>query len=527
MKIFNYSALIILSFFIFSGCTLSNKNATRPETMPERDTVESGSIIAQAEWPDDVKAELVTIRMTVSAFDSETISRDFRFMGGSGEIYGIHGVPAGENRTVTLEGLSADNTKLYEGSLQDASIIPGQIIDSGMISMNPVQIISSEKSLEMETPANIRAQAGNGEVTLIWDSIPGAGSYSIYMNTSPGVSKKYFKEWETTTSNSYTWTGLTNGKTYYFVVTGESRESGEVNAAPGAPKTVPARKKARKKPPVKKKAPAPVVEPVAKPVPKPVPKPAAKPVPVRKKASVPVQKPTVREPAVTTGKLSPAELLRIADQTRAPGKTFTQEVKVTYKKGDKSTTNILVTRVKDAIKSLAIYKYPASQKGRVILMVENNMWIYFPGTKKPIRISPAQQLLGQVSNADVSRVVYSVDYDAVSVEDDNTGKEKLLKLNLKAKSKGAAYGSIEIWMKRDSKKLVKAKFYTLAGRILKTIYYKGYKNVQGRERPMIQEIHDAIKTSEMTIMEYSNMKVQDTSDNYFQKTFMHRAPQLK
>jgi len=53
------------------------------------------------------------------------------------------------------------------------------------------------------------------------------------------------------------------------------------------------------------------------------------------------------------------------------------------------------------------------------------------------------------------------------------------------------------------------------------------KNIQGKERPMIHEIHDAIKKSEITIMEYSNMKVQDTPDNYFQKTFMHRAPQLK
>jgi len=224
--------------------------------------------------------------------------------------------------------------------------------------------------------------------------------------------------------------------------------------------------------------------------------------------------------------LSPAELLRKADEIRAPGQSFVQEIKVTFRKGDNETTNTLVTRVKDFTKSLAIYQDPPSQKGRVILMVENNMWIYFPGTKKPIRISPAQQLLGQVSNADVARVVYSIDYEAVSVEDDNTEKERLLKLSLKAKTSGAAYGSIELWMEPGNYKLVKAKFYTLAGRILKTIYYKGYRNVDGVQRPMIHEIQDAIKTTESTTMEYISMRVEDTPDNYFQKTFMHRAPQL-
>ncbi len=602
MKTIRYTALLILLAFIFSACTLTNKNATRPE----RDTRETGSIIAQAEWPEDVKSDLVTVRMTVSASDMETVSQDFRFSGRSGDIHGIHGMPAGDNRTILIEGLSSDNTILYRGSVSDIIIIPGQVMYGGFITMDPVSdkplaqleiradsgneevtiqwetipgadsysiymsispgaskrtfdarksttsnsftwsglrngktyyfIVTSEnssgESIESNelsvapgitpkvsagpsAPGNARAVSGNEEVTIRWNSIAKADSYSIYMSMSPGASKRNFDARKSTTSNSYTWSGLRNGKTYYFVVTsenrsGESSESNKFSAAPGTGDTI-------KPPKTRDKS---VVVPV--PTPKHVPVPQPKPVPVPKPEPAPRTK-----PAPSATKLSPTELLNIADQTRAPGATFSQEVKVTYKKGDKSTTNVLVTRVKNAIKSLAIYKYPASQKGRVILMVENNMWIYFPGTKKPIRISPAQQLLGQVSNADVSRVVYSIDYDATSVEDDNTGKEKLLKLNLKAKTKGAAYGSIELWMTKDRYRLVKAKFYTLAGRILKTIYYKGYKNVQGKERPMIHEIHDAIKKSEITIMEYSNMKVQDTPDNYFQKTFMSRAPQLK
>lgn len=227
-----------------------------------------------------------------------------------------------------------------------------------------------------------------------------------------------------------------------------------------------------------------------------------------------------------TAELTPQEILKKADQVRAPGKNFTFDMTITFKKGDKETVNKLSARVKDFKKSVVVYTYPPSQKGRVLLMVEENMWIYFPGTRRPMRISPQQQLLGQVSNADVARIVYSLDYKAESVVEDNEANEELLKMTLKPKTKGAAYGSINIWIKKDSFKLVRAEFSTLAGRLLKTVFYKGYKKILGEERPTIHEIHDAINTSEISIMEYSNWKIEDTPDNYFQKTFMHRIPQI-
>ena len=159
-------------------------------------------------------------------------------------------------------------------------------------------------------------------------------------------------------------------------------------------------------------------------------------------------------------------------------------------------------------------------------MLDNNMWMYFPKSRQPIRISPAQQLLGNVSNADVARVVYNIDYKAESVEEETSGTDKLLRLFLKAKTEGAAYGSIKLWLHKDSYKLNKAEFYTLAGRLLKTTYYKGYKQLLGKDRPTFLEVHDAVKKDEITTMEYLSMKIEDTPDNYFQRAFMDRASQL-
>ncbi len=385
-------------------------------------------------------------------------------------------------------------------------------------------------------PTEVRAEAGNGRVTIGWKDVPGADSYSVYMSLSRGASKKNFDARKTTTSTSYSWAGLSNGTSYYFVVTaqkkeGESNASSEVTATPKAleaapkvPKEAPKTPEAAPKPPKE----APKAPEAAPKVPKETPKtPEAAPKPPKEAPKAPEAAPKVPEAAPPKpSKLTPEELLIKADEIRAPGKNFVIDTKVTFKKGTSETSSRLVTRVKGYTKSLAIYKEPSSQKGQVLLMVENNMWIYFPATRKPVRISPAQQLLGQVSNADVARVVYNLDYKAESAENDSVGNEKLVRLFLKAKTEGAAYGGIKLWMNRDSDKLYKAEFYTLAGRLLKTIYYKGYRQILGKERPTVLEVHDAVKKDEITTMEYLSMKIEDTPDNYFQISFMDRAPQL-
>jgi hypothetical protein len=100
--------------------------------------------------------------------------------------------------------------------------------------------ISAEPGTAPSEPENVSTISGNQEVTISWDTVAGATSYSIYMNTSTGVSKTSFTEKRTVTTTSYTWTDLTNDTTYYYVVTaendyGESGESSEVSAMPATP----------------------------------------------------------------------------------------------------------------------------------------------------------------------------------------------------------------------------------------------------------------------------------------------------
>lgn len=85
-------------------------------------------------------------------------------------------------------------------------------------------------------PEGLVATAGDGEVTLTWDAVADAASYNIYYGTSSGVTTASGAELPGVSSGDAV-TGLSNGMTYYFIVTavstgGESTASSEVSAMP-------------------------------------------------------------------------------------------------------------------------------------------------------------------------------------------------------------------------------------------------------------------------------------------------------
>lgn len=87
---------------------------------------------------------------------------------------------------------------------------------------------SSKKSIKAtNTPAqvsNLKLTAGTGSIKLAWDKVPGATRYQIYMSTSKNGTYKRVK---TTSSLSYTKSGLNSGTRYYFKVRAVSNVSGK------------------------------------------------------------------------------------------------------------------------------------------------------------------------------------------------------------------------------------------------------------------------------------------------------------
>ena len=88
-------------------------------------------------------------------------------------------------------------------------------------------------------PTGLDVTDGDGQVSLTWNASSGATSYHVKRGTASGGP---YSQIGSPTATSYTDTGLTNGNTYYYVVTalnshGESGNSAEVQGKPRA--TVP------------------------------------------------------------------------------------------------------------------------------------------------------------------------------------------------------------------------------------------------------------------------------------------------
>ena len=96
-------------------------------------------------------------------------------------------------------------------------------------SATPVEIPSA--------PTGLTATAGDARVTLTWNAVNGATSYTV--RSSPTDSEGFDLVQSGVTGTTFVHTGLTNGVTYYYVVSatsagGESANSSQVSATPVA-----------------------------------------------------------------------------------------------------------------------------------------------------------------------------------------------------------------------------------------------------------------------------------------------------
>lgn len=112
----------------------------------------------------------------------------------------------------------------------------GQSANSAEVSATP------QASPPPPVPTGLQATPGNTQVSLAWIASTGATSYNVKRSTANGGPYTQISAPATT---SFTDTGLTNGITYYYVVSavssaGESANSSQVSATPAAPATAPA-----------------------------------------------------------------------------------------------------------------------------------------------------------------------------------------------------------------------------------------------------------------------------------------------
>src|SRR5215475_4423363 len=197
-------------------------------------------------------------------------------------------------------------------------------------------------------------------------------------------------------------------------------------------------------------------------------------------------------------------LLKRSDTFRNGWPSFVTRVKITnYESGKPDEEKLYEVSQKGIDKTYVEFLSPR-EKGRHLLMLGDDMWVYLPDTSRPVRITPLERLSGDASNGDVARTNYAVDYSAEFLREEKAGNEDCYVLNLTAKRKGATYQRIIYWVRVEDARPVRAEFYLTSGKHIKSATFDEYRESGGRLLLRKLTLYDEIRHNSHSVLEYSD-----------------------
>lgn len=196
---------------LLAGCNVPQPPALSTVAAPTNLTSVAGNARVTLTWTASSGAASYNVKRAVN----------------NGGPYGV--IAASVATTYTDTSVANGTTYYYVVSASDSQ---GEGVDSAQTAATP-----TAPTTPPSVPANVAATAGDSQVTLTWTASAGADSYLVKRATVRGGP---YTQIATPTTTLFTNTSLTNGTTYYYVVSalnsfGESANSAEVSTSPSPP----------------------------------------------------------------------------------------------------------------------------------------------------------------------------------------------------------------------------------------------------------------------------------------------------
>jgi outer membrane lipoprotein-sorting protein len=218
-----------------------------------------------------------------------------------------------------------------------------------------------------------------------------------------------------------------------------------------------------------------------------------------------------------------AAIVRKADEVRFPAEGFEAGVAIeSVAEGSEPQLRRYRVLSKGNENTIVMVTEPAAERGQIMLMKGHDLWVFLPNVSQPVRLSLSQRLTGEVANGDLARANFAGDYDAhvLRVEDGDGGPTYVLELL--ARERGVTYHRVLYWVRKASAWPVKAEFYSVSDRLLKTAHYDDFQRVAGKMRPMRIIMRDALREDEVSTLRYSDMRLRELPDRVFTKDYLKR-----
>jgi outer membrane lipoprotein-sorting protein len=208
-------------------------------------------------------------------------------------------------------------------------------------------------------------------------------------------------------------------------------------------------------------------------------------------------------------------LLKRSDSFRNGWPSYVTRVRITnYESGKPDEEKLYEVSQKGTEKTYVEFLSPR-EKGRHVLMLGDDMWVYLPDTSRPVRITPLERLSGDASNGDVARTNYATDYAPVYLRTEKLGETECHVLELTSKRKGATYQRILYWLRTEDARPVRAEFYLTSGKHIKSASFDDYAQVGGKTQLRRLTLYDEIRHNSHSMLEYSGTAPRELPDKLF------------
>lgn len=170
---------------------------------------------------------------------------------------------------------------------------------------------------------------------------------------------------------------------------------------------------------------------------------------------------------------------------------------------------------------LVKFVHPKEDYGKAVLSIGEQNWLYFPQTRKTIRVAPQYSLMGgNFSNGDVTKIRLSQDYTAELVGEEEIFGQATYVLDLKSTNQNALYKHIKLWVTKNGYLPLKQNFYAISGKLYKELIYVEFAEFDDVLRPSKMMMTDAIQQSKKTVLVFKDIIKTELPESMFTRSYL-------
>lgn len=195
---------------------------------------------------------------------------------------------------------------------------------------------------------------------------------------------------------------------------------------------------------------------------------------------------------------------------------------VTQKSGKTTHEYVIDIKVGRAGQSLVEVVSPPRERGRKILRVEQDIWLYLPGTRNTIRIAPLQRVFGMASMSDLLGVSYSRDYEASDVQVVTCDTGECLEVTALLRDGKSGFSTVIFYLTKNEGRLVRSKHMTSSQREIQQVEYLNMAEVAGHPKLEKLKIINLLRPENITWLRYSDYRPVDLGTREFSRASLGR-----